>query len=172
MRRGIGDDSRFAWKALTATAIVVGVILILLLARQVASVLLVVFAGILLAVFLDGIAKLIEGLTKMRRGGALAIAIVLFFGFFAAVWIFIRMPFFDLRQIGFLYGLPVSLWIYSKQFIIIGKFFGGAVHRSTGERAHQRGARFCHRPRRGIRPGAACTAGLVQRLIGRAVCTR
>ena len=88
MRRDIRDERRFAWKALTATAIVVGVVLILLLARQVASVLLVVFAGILLAVFLDGIAKLIEGLTKMRRAGALAIAIVLFFGFLAAaMWL-------------------------------------------------------------------------------------
>jgi hypothetical protein len=41
------------------------------------------------------------------------------------------MPFFDLRQIGLLYGLPVGLWIYSKQFIIIGKFFGGAIHLSV-----------------------------------------
>ena len=88
MRRDAREDRRFAWKALTATAIVVGVIVILLLARQVASVLLVVFAGVLLAVFLDGIAMVVEGLTKMRRGGAVAIAIVLFFGFFAAaMWL-------------------------------------------------------------------------------------
>ncbi len=71
-----------------ATAIVVAVVLILLLVRQVAGVLLVVFAGILLAVFLDGIAMVIQGMTGMRRGGALAIAIVLFFGSLtAAVWL-------------------------------------------------------------------------------------
>ena len=88
MRRDAREDRRFAWKALTATAIVVGVIVILLLARQVASVLLVVFAGVLLAVFLDGIAMVIGGLTKMRRGGAVAIAIVLFLGLFAAaMWL-------------------------------------------------------------------------------------
>ena len=88
MRGESRDDRRFAWKALTATAITVGVVLTLLVARQVASVLLVVFAGVLLAVFLDGIAMVIERLTKIRRGGALAIAIVLFFGFFvAAVWL-------------------------------------------------------------------------------------
>ena len=88
MRRDSSDDRRFASKALIATAIVVAVVLVLLLVRQVASVLLVVFAGILLAVFLDGIAIVIQGLTKMRRPGALAIAIVIFFGFFsAAVWL-------------------------------------------------------------------------------------
>jgi len=88
MRRSAFDDKRFAWKALTATAIVVGVVLILLLARQVASVLLTVFAGVLLAVFLDGIALVIQGLTGMRRPAALALAIVFFFGFFvAAVWL-------------------------------------------------------------------------------------
>jgi hypothetical protein len=54
MRRELRDDRRFAAKALTATAIALGVILLLVLVREVASVLLVVFAGVLLAVFLDG----------------------------------------------------------------------------------------------------------------------
>jgi predicted PurR-regulated permease PerM len=88
MRQDTRDDRRFASKALTATAIVVVVVLILLLVRQVANMLLVVFAGVLLAVFLDGIAMVIQRLTGMRRAGALAIAIVLFFGSFAAaVWL-------------------------------------------------------------------------------------
>jgi predicted PurR-regulated permease PerM len=88
MRRDPREDRRFASKTLIATAIVLAVVLILLLARTVASVLLVVFAGVLLAVFLDGLAMVIEGLTGMRRGGALAIAILLFFGFFvASVWL-------------------------------------------------------------------------------------
>jgi len=87
MRRNAFDDRRFAWRALTATGIVVGVVLVLLLAGQVASVLLTVFAGVLLAVFLDGIALVIQGLTGMRRPGALAFALVFFYGFFvAAVW--------------------------------------------------------------------------------------
>lgn len=88
MRRDARDDRRFAWRTFTATSIVVGIILVLLLARQVAAVLLTVFAGVLLAVFLDGIAMAIQGLTKMRRGGALALAIVIFFGFFVlASWL-------------------------------------------------------------------------------------
>lgn len=110
MRRELRDDRRFASKALTATAIVIAVVLVLLLVRQVASVLLVVFAGVLLAVFLDGIAMVIEGLTKMRRGGALAIAIVIFFGVFATgVW---------------LVGPPVV-----QQIAKLGEYFPSAMER-------------------------------------------
>jgi len=85
MRRNAFDDRRFAWRVVTATGVVLGIVLLLLLARQVAAVLLTVFAGVLLAVFLDGIALVVERVTGMRRGGALALAIVVFFGFFVAV---------------------------------------------------------------------------------------
>lgn len=88
MARRLQDDKKFAARVVTATAIVVGTLVILYLVRSVASVLLTVFAGILLAVFLDGIAMGIAGRTKMNRRAALAIAIVFFFGFFvAAVWL-------------------------------------------------------------------------------------
>lgn len=92
MRREARDDRKFASKAMIATAVVVGVVLTLLLVRQVAGVLLVVFAGILLAVFLDGIVMVIQKLTGMRRAGALAIAILLFFGSFAAAVWFVGPP--------------------------------------------------------------------------------
>lgn len=82
------DDTSFVSRVLTATVIVVGVLLVLFLFWRLAAVLLVVFAGILLAVFLDGLTMLITRVTGMKRRGALAIAIVVFFGFFAlAGWL-------------------------------------------------------------------------------------
>ena len=77
-------DEKFVNRVVVTTAIVVGTLLLLLLVRRVAAVLLVVFAGILLAVFLDGLTMAIQKLTGLRRSGALAVAIVLFFGFFVA----------------------------------------------------------------------------------------
>jgi predicted PurR-regulated permease PerM len=82
------QDGSFVRRALTATVVAVGVLLVLFLLWRLSAVLLVVFAGILLAVFLDGLTMLISRVSGIARRPALAIAIVLFFGFFAlAGWL-------------------------------------------------------------------------------------
>jgi predicted PurR-regulated permease PerM len=60
-------------------------LVLLYVLRQVFGVFLTVFAGILLAVFLDSIAKGIEKRTRLRHGPALAVGIVLFIGFMVLV---------------------------------------------------------------------------------------
>jgi predicted PurR-regulated permease PerM len=102
-------DRTFVRKAVTATIIVVGVLLAVFLVWRLAAVLLVVFAGILLAVFLDGLTMLIKGLTGMHRRAALILAIVLFFGFFVGA--------------GWLIGPPVS-----SQIAKLGVHIPGGLH--------------------------------------------
>ena len=52
----------------------------------------------------------------------------LFFGFLDTVGVFIRMPRFDLFQIGLLDFFRAGFPINTQQFIIINKCFGGAIH--------------------------------------------
>jgi predicted PurR-regulated permease PerM len=88
MTRTVRGERRYVNKVLTGTVIVVGVLLGLFLLWRLAPVLLIVFSGILLAIFLDGLAMLISRITRLRRRPSLALAIALFFGFFVgASWL-------------------------------------------------------------------------------------
>ncbi len=73
-------DSDFVKRIIIGTMIVVGALVLLYVLRQVFGVFLVAFAGILLAVFLDGIAMGIQNRTHLKHGPALAIGIALFVG--------------------------------------------------------------------------------------------
>ncbi len=71
-------ENDFARRIIIGTLIVVGALVVLYVLRQVVGVLLVAFAGILLAVFLDGLAMGIQRRTRLKRGPSLVIGIALF----------------------------------------------------------------------------------------------
>jgi predicted PurR-regulated permease PerM len=74
--------SPYTRKALIAGLVLFTFILFTLVLQQVASVLLVVFAGGLLAVFLDGLSTKVGQHTPLSRGWALALVITLLVAFF------------------------------------------------------------------------------------------
>ncbi len=76
----------FVRRVLVITGIVVVTILVLYVLRRVTTVVLVAFAGILLGVFLDGVAMWIAHHTRFRREIALLLAIAFFFAALVAIF--------------------------------------------------------------------------------------
>lgn len=70
-------DVNFRRRVLFTVSLALASILLLLLAWQIKDVLLVAFAGFIVAVFLDGCALAVSRVTRLGRGWALTVAIVL-----------------------------------------------------------------------------------------------
>lgn len=78
----------FSRKVLISVATATGAVIFLYLLRQLALILLLVFAGILLAVFLDGLARWLRRNTRLPRSGALFVVILfLLLFFFGLGWV-------------------------------------------------------------------------------------
>ena len=75
----------FVRRVLVVVAVVVAVGAVLLFLSQAASVLLLFFAGIVLALFLGGLADLISKHTPLPRGWALGLVVLLMIGFFVGI---------------------------------------------------------------------------------------
>ena len=85
MSNGSSDIGEFIRRALIVAGIAFVGLVILYLLRHVAHVLLIAFAGILLAVFLDGLASILQHRLHIRRGYGLAIVIVVLTALIAGV---------------------------------------------------------------------------------------
>lgn len=75
-------------KILIISGFILGFLLIIYFVRDIANVFLLFFAGILLAVFLSGIANFLSRKTFLSRGAALAVTVTGIFLFFAVVSMF------------------------------------------------------------------------------------
>lgn len=82
----------YSKRVVIAGAAVLAFVLALLILRHVASVLLLIFAGVLLAVFLDGLTSLTKNYTGLARGWCLTIVIVALGALFAASGWFVGAP--------------------------------------------------------------------------------
>jgi predicted PurR-regulated permease PerM len=76
-RPGYMPRPEFIQRTIAATLIVVGIVLLLLLAHRLSSVLLLLFAGLLVAVFLRAIAEWLNRKTGLAMGWSLLVTIVL-----------------------------------------------------------------------------------------------
>lgn len=71
------DSDSLAWKTLVVTSVALGCGVLVLFVWYSLHVLLLVFAGILAAVLLQGLAALVQRITSLKRGWALAIVLTL-----------------------------------------------------------------------------------------------
>jgi predicted PurR-regulated permease PerM len=84
----LSPEGRFAWRALTGSAIAVAVVLTGIMLWYGVWVLLLLFAGILLAVLLRALAEGVHRATGLPMGGALAVVVVLLVVGFGALFYF------------------------------------------------------------------------------------
>jgi predicted PurR-regulated permease PerM len=81
------DLHPYTRRVIVAAAILLALVLSVLVLRQVASVLLLFFAGILAAVFLDGLTTKLRDYSGLGRGWCLGIVLTLLLGFLAvSIW--------------------------------------------------------------------------------------
>ncbi len=76
------DSSHYTRRVLIAVALLVAFLLVALVLREAAAVLLLLFAGVLLAVLLEGLTTKLSTYTSISRGWSLTIVVVLFTLFF------------------------------------------------------------------------------------------
>lgn len=75
-------------RTLGGVAIAIGVIVLARTMRPLVDVVLVIFAGVLLSVFLDGVSEFVSSKTRLPRRAALALVVLALFALFAAfIWL-------------------------------------------------------------------------------------
>lgn len=82
MKSNTGNNISFATKVITVTIILVLSIVFLFLSWHLAQMLLIVFAGVLLAVFLDGLSGWLRKYLHLPRAVSLPLILILLLGFF------------------------------------------------------------------------------------------
>ncbi len=109
-----GKPDPFTRKTLIVVGITVSVILVLLFLREVAGILLIIFAGVLLAVILSGLARRLSERTPLAYGWSLLVVVILLVGVLGlAGWLIAPSVAAQMDQLGD--TLPASLDQFEQQ---------------------------------------------------------